>query len=220
METAFSLIGAALLVCCASFSAHATTAPADDAPAIAGKTPTQACEAAVTTAIQRSRGAGATQVQFVVPKRAARPVSAASEAVQDSVQGEGHYQGSGGRMPFTYSCALDTQTHEATGVIFKETDEPARHAEKPWQADLAHLSPEVCDSGAARAVKDKYPRAVNVVLSSQSRQLSAAPNNHTYLHGQGHMERAEGMAPSAFTYRCELDTASGKLLGVQLDLVE
>ena len=34
------------------------------------------------------------------------------------------------------------------------------------------------------------------------------------------MERAPGMPTSTFTYRCELETATGKLLGVQLDLVE
>lgn len=206
MQAATSLIGVTLLLCCVS-----TTATTD---------PAQRCETAVTAAIQKSRGANAKHVQFVATKHAVHPAPAASEPAEGSVQGEGRYQGTGGSMPFTYSCTLDAQSHDVSGVIFKDTGTPARQAEKPWQADLAHLSPEACEAGAATAVKAQYPRAVQVVLSSRSRQLTAAPNAHTYLHGQGSMERAPGMPTSAFTYRCELETATGKLLGVQLDLVE
>ena len=211
MKTATPLIGVSLLLCCISLSAAANT------PTL---TATQRCEAAVTSAIQKSRGANAKQVQFVATKRAARPAPAASEPVEDSMQGEGRYQGSGGSMPFTYSCSLDAKSQEVTGVIFKDTGAPARRVEKPWQADLANLSPEACDAAAANAVRQQYPRAAHVTLSPRTRQLSAAPNAQTYLHGQGTMERAAGMATSAFTYRCELETATGKLLGVQLDLVE
>jgi hypothetical protein len=218
MKPVTSLMHVILLLCCASGTA--TAAPVDVMPSTRGNTPTQRCETAVTAAIQKSRGANAKQVQFVTAKRAAHPASAASEPAERSVQGEGRYQGAGGNMPFTYSCTLDAQSHDVSGVIFKDTGTPARHAEKPWQADLAHLSPEACEAGAATAVNAQYPRAVHVLLSSRSRQLTAAPNTHTYLHGQGSMERAPGMPTSAFTYRCELETATGKLLGVQLDLVE
>lgn len=218
MQTATSLVGVTVLLCCANLAA--TAGAADAVPAAPTATPIQLCEIAVTAAIQKSRGPQARQVQFVAHKRAGRLAPAAAQPAEGSVQGEGRYQGADGSMPFTYSCTLDAQSHEVSGVIFKDTGAPARRAEKPWQADLAHLSPEVCDAGAAAAVQAQYPRAAHVVLSPRSRQLSAAPNAHTYMHGQGSMERASGMPTSAFTYRCELDTASGKLLGVQLDWVE
>lgn len=197
----------------------ASAAPADPVVPSDAKTAAEVCEAAVTQAIQKSRGPKAKQVQFVSPKRAAQPAPGASN-FESSVQGDGRYQGTDGTMPFTYSCTLDPHTRSTTGLIFKETGDPVRLVEKPWQADLTHIAPEVCETAVAAAIKDTYPRAVNVALSSRDRQLMPAPNAHTYLHGQGRMERALGMQPSAFTYRCEIDTASGKLLGVQTDLVE
>ncbi len=212
MTTAMTLIGVPLLLLSATLMA--APVPADAVPATGLNTATQRCESAVSAAIQKSRGANAKQVQFVAPKRAAPP------AAPDSLQGQGRYQGAGGTMPFAYNCALNTQSGEVAGVIFKDTGAPVRQAEKPWQADLSNLSPEACEAAAAAAARAQYPRGVHVALSPKSRQLSVAPNAQTYLHGQGSMERAAGMPPSAFTFRCELETASGKLLGVQLDWVE
>lgn len=218
MKLSSSFIGVPLLLCGASMAA--AQGPVDPLPAGSASTPALQCENAVTTAIQKSRGVLAKQVQFATPKRAVRPASAASEPVESIFQGEGRYQGGGGNIPFTYSCTFDAQSQDVTGVIFKDTGAPDRPTEKPWQADLANLSPEACEAGAATAVREQFPRAVQVALSPKSRQLSAAPNGRTYLHGQGSMARAQGMPPTAFTYRCELETASGKLLGVRLDLVE
>lgn len=207
MTTLSVVTGWSIVLCCTSFAAHA--APVEAPPAAPAKTVVQGCEDAVTASIQKSRGPKAKTVQFGAP----------ATASADSVQGAGRYQGAAGTMPFTYSCTLDAQTHSTTGVIFKDTGEPVRAAEKPWQADLTNISPEVCQAAVAAAVVEKYPRAVNVGLSSQSRQLKPAPNGHTYLLGQGNLQRAAGMAVAGFTYRCELDTSSGKLLGVQAELV-
>jgi len=214
MKTPFAIVSWVIVLACASLAAVA--GPADDAATSGGKSAAQGCESAVTAAIHKARGKGVQQVLFVAPKRAV-PHAVPPEA---TISGEGRYQGAGAAMPFTYSCTLDPQTHETTGVIFKETGEPVRAAEKPWQADLTNLSPEVCEAGVATAIKDKYPRAVNVVLSSKSRQLKPAPGGHTYMHGQGSVDRAPGMNTSAFTYRCELESVSGKFISAQTDLVE
>lgn len=196
--------------------ANAATATAAQAPGGPAQTAAQACEAAVTEAIQKARGRDAQQVQFTPPKRALPPTA------QDpgSVKGQGRYQGAAGAMPFTYSCTMDPHTGEATGVVFSETGASRPVVEKPWQADLTHLSPEVCESAAAVALKELYPRVVNIVFASNSRQLKPAPNAHSYLHGQGSLERTAGTGATAFTYRCELETTSGKFIGVQTDLVE
>lgn len=197
--------------------AQAATATPDETPPGSGKTSAQACEAAVTEAIQKARGRNAQTVQFITPKNA-QPTQSPDEA---HVKGQGRYQGASGAMPFTYSCTVNPQTHETSGVVFRETGVVSRPpAEAPWQADLTHLSPEVCEAAAAAALKEQFPRVVNIVLASNARQLKPAPGGHTYLLGQGTLERAVGMQAVAFTYRCELETVSGKLVGVQTDLVE
>jgi hypothetical protein len=194
-------------------TASAPAAPHTQAPA-------QVCEAAVTQAIHKARGGSAKQVQFMAPKRVTGKAAAAAQPVETSLQGEGRYQGAGGPVAFSYHCTLDPQGHDAPGVILKELGEPSRAIEKPWQADMTNLSPEVCEAAVASAVTDKYARAVNLALSSKSRQLKPAPNGQTYMHGQGTAQKAAGMRPSAFTYRCELNTASGKFMGVQVDWLD
>jgi hypothetical protein len=205
----------AIVLVGASFAAHATP---DEEGAVATKASMRVCEAAVTKAIHKARGDGAKQVQFFAPKQASD--KAVAQMLESSISGDGHYQGTGGSVAFSYHCTLDPEGKEPPGVIFKEVGVPARAAEKPWQADLTNLSPEACEAAVASAVTDKYSRAANLVLSSKSRQLKPGPNGHTYMHGQGSAEKAAGMRPSAFTYRCELDTASGKFIGVQTDWLD
>ncbi len=216
MNIQFQFSGVALWLCAVATTC-AAAGPADEAPAAPDKTAAQACEAAVTRAIQKARGRDAQQVLFTAPPRAL-PVLPPAD---NSVKGQGRYQGASGAMPFTYSCTVNPHTRETTGVVFSETGAVSRPpVEKPWQADLTHLSPEVCEAAAAAALKAQYPRVVNIVLDANARQLKPAPGGHTYQLGQGSLERAAGMSPVAFTYRCELETGSGKFIGVQTDLVE
>lgn len=215
MKIQFQCGGIALWLC-ALVSAHAATASAEDTPPKSGKTPAQTCEAAVTEAIQKARGRSAQQVQFFAPKNTQPPPS----PDDSSVKGEGRYQGASGTMPFTYHCTLHPQTQETTGVVFRETGVSRPPAEKPWQADLTHLSPEVCEAAAAAALKQQFPRVVNIMLEANARQLKPAPGGRTYLLGQGTLERAAGMHAVAFTYRCELEAVSGALVGIHTDLVE
>lgn len=211
--------GSIALWLCAMAHASAATPTAELAPGVPAKTPAQTCEEAVTEAIQKARGRNAQQVQFSTPKSTKATATPAPD--EASVKGQGRYQGAAGAMPFTYSCTVHPHTHETTGVVFKETGVVSRPpVEKPWQADLTHLSPEVCEAAAAAALKAQFPRVVNIMLEAKARQLKPAPGGHTYLLGQGHLERAVGMQAVAFTYRCEVETVSGKLVGVQTDLVE
>lgn len=207
-----SLYGMALWLCGATLAVAA--GPADEVPPGSGKTATQVCETAVTEAIRKARGNRAQQVQLVTPKHAS------GSSAPSRLQGEGRYQGVDGPMPFTYSCTFDPQSNEAAGVIFKETGASARPPEKAWQADLSQISPEVCEAAAAADIRAQFPRAMNIVLVSKSRQLKPGPDGHTYLHGQGSLERGAAMGPTPFTYRCELDTSTGKLIAIQTERVE
>ena len=216
MNIQFQFSGVALWLCAVATTC-AAAGPTEDTLAAPGKTAAQACEAAVTRAIQKARGRNAQQVHFNAPAR----VLPVRPPADDSVKGLGRYQGVSGTMPFTYSCTVNPQTQETTGVVFSETGGVSRPpVETPWQADLTHLSPEVCEAAAAAALKEQFPRVVNIVLASNARQLKPASGGHTYQLGQGTLERAVGMRPVAFTYRCELETSSGKFIGVQTDLVE
>jgi hypothetical protein len=163
------------------------------------------CHTAVTEAIQKARGRLAQQIQF--------------STAPSHNEGQGRYQGSGGTRSFTYRCLLETKEAGVSGVVFSETGEAPRAPDPAWKADMTRLSPEACEAAAATEIRAKIPRLSDLTLASGSRQLRPAPKGNTYLHGQGSLRRAEGMNPTAFTYRCELDRDTGKLLGLQTELI-
>jgi hypothetical protein len=197
--------GVALLLSCAA--AAATAAP----PPI--KSAGDACESAVAETVRRMRGRDAQEVQFIGAKRALSP---APDGDETGVKGEGRYRGVAGRpVPFSYSCAFNTKTGATNGVVFKETGAALAGAEALWQPDLANLSPEACEAATAAALKDKHPRVGRIVFDSGSRALRPAPNARTRLEGQGAVERAPGMNAIPFSYHCEFEARSGKVLSVQ-----
>lgn len=217
MKTILHVTGVALLLCaaphaCAQVAARAVAA---SSPAVPPRTAGEACEAAVVDGIREARGREVLPVQFVPARRTVSP------ALNDeiSVKGEGHYRVSNGSKSFTYSCSFNEKIHATTGVVFSEANASTAAPsapEKAWQPDLTHLSPEACDAATAAALKDKYPRVGHISFVSNARQLKPAANARTLLEGQGGVERAPGMAPVAFTYRCEFDSTNGKLVKIQM----
>ena len=194
-----------------AFAGGAAAAELSTAASTAPPTPTSgfttaSCHEAVTLAVQKARGRLAQQLNF--------------DAEGTRVTGQGRYQGTGGTRTFTYQCLVEPKTGGISGVVFSETGDPPKAPEKPWQADMTHLSPEACEAAAAAELRAKIPRLFKLELASSSRQLRPAPKGQTYLHGQGSLQRAEGMNPTAFTYRCELDSGSGKLISLQTELLE
>jgi hypothetical protein len=188
--------------------AHAAQA-ADLAKAAA-----DACETAVAETVRNMRGRDAKEVLFTGTKRALAPAAADDDEI--GVKGEGRYRGAaGGAMPFSYTCAYNVKTAATTGVMFSEKGVVRRVEEKPWQPDLTNLSPEACEAATARALKGKHPRVDRITFDSESRQLRPAPNAHASLEGRGAVVRAAGMNAVPFTYRCEFDARSDKIVGVQ-----
>ena len=197
--------GVAFFLSCAAVAATAAPSPVKSA----GDT----CESAVAETVRRMRGRDAQEVQFVGAKRALSP---APDGEETGVKGEGRYRGvARGVVPFSYSCAFNTKTGATNGVVFKETGAPLGSAEALWQPDLANLSPEACEAATAAALKDKHPRVGRIVFDSGSRALRPAPNARTRLEGQGAVERASGMNAVPFSYSCEIEARSGKVLSVQ-----
>ncbi|RZU01199.1 hypothetical protein [Rivibacter subsaxonicus] len=200
-------IGVALLLLSAVGAARA----APDAP---GQQAADACEAAVAETIRGMRGRAAAQdVQFIAARRVALPRTADETAVR----GEGRYRGAAGQSrPFTYSCAFDTRSGTTSGIVFKEAlAAAAAGPEKPWEPDLTRLSPEACETAVAAELTGRYPRASRINFQSDTRRLRPAPDARTSLDGLGQLERAPGMNPIRFTYRCEFEPRTGQLLAVQ-----
>lgn len=200
-----------------AFAALALALALSSLPAVAQPDTAKAaarCEDAVADTIRRMRGERAKEVQFVAGKRVLVPAT----DDETSVRGEGRYRGaSGPAMPFSYSCAYNAKTEATSGVVFRETGRVAAAPAREWQPDLTNVSPAACESAAAAALKELHPRVGRIVFGSDSRRLQPAPNGRVQLEGRGAVERAAGMNAVPFSYRCEVDPRSGRVLGVETD---
>jgi hypothetical protein len=170
------------------------------------------CEAAVADAVKRMRGREAQDVQFIKARRTLTP----SADDETSLKGEGRYRGASGRnMPFSYGCAINTKTGATSGVVFRDL---AVVEDKPFQPDLTNVSVIDCEGAAVASLKSKHPRAGRIVLDGETRQLRPAPDERIALEGRGALERAPGMNSSPFTYRCEVEPRSGRIVSIQTAL--
>jgi hypothetical protein len=190
---------------------------ADAAEPAAPPKAAERCEAAVSDTITLMRGKQAREIQFTAAKRSLTPTG----DTEFSVKGEGRYTGaSGNAVPFSYSCAYDAKNGATSGAMFRELSvasaaRPTVSSNQPWQPDLAKLSPESCESAVASALKDKHPQAGTIVFATETRRLQPAPEARIGLEGQGTVQHAPGLAASLFSYHCEFDPASGKLVRSQ-----
>ncbi len=178
------------------------------------QTAAERCESEVRQTVTRMRGSQAQDVQFIGTKRAIAPTA----DHQLGVQGEGRYRSPQGVMPFSYSCAVDPDTGTASGVLFRETGRDVQLAsvDPSWQPDLVNFSPLPCESATAAVLSERHPRVGRITFDAGTRQLRPAPNNHTLLQGRGAVQRAPGMNAEPFSFRCEFETRSGKVLRVSM----
>jgi hypothetical protein len=175
------------------------------------------CESAVAETVKRVRGKPVVDVAFVAGQRRAVPAVGSDEEI--GVNGEGRYRlASGASVGFTYTCAFNPKSGATSGVLFKETEpvvSTAAVSDAAWQPDLSSFSPLQCESATASSLKDKHPRAGRITFASETRKLLPAERQRTALEGRGTVERAAGMAPNPFSFRCEFESASGRVLRVQ-----
>jgi len=171
------------------------------------------CETAVVSTVKRMRGAAANEVRFSSAQRILDTVS----GTEVGVKGAGQYRGrSGAWSPFTYTCAFNPASGGTSGVVVRDASPPTAQAQAPWQPDLRSLTPEACETAAASALQKRFPRATNINFGADTRALRPAADGNTSLQGEGSLVRATGMRPSHFSYRCEVDARSGKVLDLQL----
>ena len=199
------LLSALTLALCTALPAATAAAQADPAKA------TERCEKEVSDTIRRLRGKDVRDVQFVAARRVLLP----GGEDETGVRGEGRYRaGSGASVSFSYGCAYQAATDETSGVVFREIGAPRAAAEKPFEPDLSNISPEACESAVAAALKKQHPRVARINFGSDSRRMQAGENGRVELLGQGSVERASGMNLIPFSYRCEVEPRSGRIVGV------
>jgi len=182
------------------------TAPADTAK------PAERCETAVADTIREMRGKEARDIEFIAAQRSLLPAT----GDETTVKGAGRYKTAAtGVHGFTYRCAYNAESNETSGVVFRETASSRPAAEKAWEPDLSKVSPDTCETAIAAALKDKYPRVGRIAFDADTRKLLPAPNDDTWLDGQGAVERAPGMSSIPFTYRCAFQARTGRLVSAQ-----
>jgi len=186
-------------------AARAASAPDDAKPA-------ERCETAVADTIREMRGKEARDIEFIAAQRSLLPAT----GDETTVKGAGRYRTAAtGVHGFTYRCAYNAESNETSGVVFRETGSSRPAAEKAWEPDLSKVSPESCETAIAGALKDKYPRVGRIAFDAETRKLSPAPNEDTWLDGQGAVERAPGMNAIPFSYRCAFQARTGRLVSAQ-----
>jgi hypothetical protein len=184
------------------------------APAFAQADPAKAaerCEKEVADTIRRLRGRDARDVQFVAARRVLLP----GGEDETSVRGEGRYRAaSGASISFTYGCAYSAATDATSGVVFRDLGAARAASEKAFEPDLSNVSPEACESAAAAALKKQHPRVARINFGSDSRRMQPGENGRIELLGQGSVERASGMNLIPFSYRCEVEPRSGRIVAI------
>lgn len=184
-------------------------APALAQPDIARAT--ERCEQEVADTVRRMRGREARDVQFVASRRVLTPQAEDETAIR----GEGRYRAaSGASVGFTYGCAYSAANDSTSGVVFRETSGQQAVAERPFEPDLTNVSPQACESAAAAALKKMHPRVGRINFGSDSRRMQPGENGRVELIGSGSVERAQGMNLIPFSYRCEVDPRSGRVVNV------
>ncbi|MFT3956443.1 MAG: hypothetical protein QM722_19285 [Piscinibacter sp.] len=172
---------------------------------------TERCEKEVADTIRRLRGKDVRDVQFVAARRVLLP----GGDDETGVRGEGRYRaGNGANVSFSYGCAYQAASDETSGVVFREIGAPRAATEKPFEPDLSNISPEACESAAAAALKKQHPRVARINFGSDSRRMQPGENGRVELLGQGSVERAAGMNLIPFSYRCEVEPRSGRIVNV------
>ena len=183
-----------------------TPTPATDAK------PAERCETAVADTIREMRGKEARDIEFIAAQRSLLPAT----GDETTVKGAGRYKTpTTGVHSFTYRCAYNAESNDTSGVVFRETGSTRPAVEKAWEPDLSKVSPDACETAIAATLKDKYPRVGRIAFDAETRRLQPAPNDDTWLDGQGAVERAPGMNSIPFTYRCAFQARTGRLIGAQ-----
>ncbi|XVJ70599.1 MAG: hypothetical protein HEQ39_13910 [Rhizobacter sp.] len=209
---------------CSPFSAFAQAGvgqaasapvPATVKPAAVGD-PVVACERAARELLV-SKGAPAAEVNFTAAPTVA-PGSAGDK--QLLLRGGGSYRSPEGVRTFSYNCNVDAATSESVGMVMRDTTPAAtkgKTATVAREPDLTHLSPAVCESAVAAALKKRSLRVADISFESATRTVKQTGPTTAELRGRGKALPAPGAPYNHFGFECEFDTRDGRLMSSRLE---
>ncbi len=174
------------------------------------------CERAVRQALVPQAGAAA-EVRLSAAPSAPRLLSDGSQIV---LQGEGQWREAAALRKFKYSCNLDPRSGKAVGVVIRQVAPPlaAQAESKPIKdPDLSHLSPSACESGAALALQQRWPRVSQITFDTNTRSLTQQSASRAELHGQGRARPApDSQVLVHFGFDCTIDPRDGRVIGMRV----
>lgn len=174
------------------------------------------CERAARQALA-AQSAAASDVTFNAPPTVQSSLSTASQVV---LRGGGRSRGgAGGSRGFTYNCNVDVHTDKVVGLVLRDTAPaapsiaPARMASEP---DLTQLSPAACESRAAQALKQRWPRVSQISFDSDTRRFVQTTAGRAELHSHGRALPEPDSPSTHFGFDCEIDTRDGRVLEMRV----
>jgi hypothetical protein len=196
------------LMACAQFALAQTPAGKPDATSIAAA---EACEQAARQALV-GNAVRPGDVTFAAPPIVQTNLSNDSQVV---LRGVARLQGAGGLRSISYSCNVDPRTSEMLGVVTRDTT-PVAVAAAPAEPNLSELSPAACESSAAEALKQRWPRVSEITFDTATRTFKQQSNSQAELHGSGRAVPAPRSPSTFFGFDCEIDPRDGRVLHTSL----
>ncbi len=172
-------------------------------------TTAESCERSAATTVRSTRGELA-DVQF-------DPTTAKVAGAEGVLRGSGRYRAGGVWRAFSYTCSVDVRSNLVSGVVIRDAAQAA--AARPAvsaEPDMSRVSPEACESSAAVALKQRWPKAQQTTFDAQSLRVETDSAGDTVLVGRGSAIPSPGEPATFFGYRCTIDARSGRVSGTRI----
>jgi hypothetical protein len=135
------------------------------------------------------------------------------------LQGGVSARNASGMRTYTYSCNVDLRSPESVGLVLRDTTPVGAENRAPRVAlepDLNNLSPAVCESSAAAALKSRWPRVSQISFDGNTRRVVQQSASQAELRGQGRAQPAPGAPYAHFGFQCEIDSRNGRVLSTRI----
>ncbi len=146
-----------------------------------------------------------------------RTLSSESQIV---LHGEGDLRDAAAPRKFTYRCNIDANSAGAVGVVIRQVagQQPASAEPQPIdEPDLSHLSPTACESSAAAALKQRWPKVSRITFDTTTRRLTQQSASRSELRGQGRAQPdPEPQVLVHFSFDCSIDPRDGRIVEMRL----
>ena len=174
-----------------------------------------ACERAARQSLA-AQGASPAEVTFNAAP--ARQTSLSNDG-RTVLRGSGRWRGASGLRSFDYLCNVDPHAPGAVGVVLRDSAPAAAKAARPRtpsEPDMSHVSPAACESSAAEALKQRWPRVSQISFDRATRRLLQDSPSKARLHGHGRALPTPDSPSTHFGFECEIDPRDGRVLGMRL----